>query len=212
LATHRSAIPDRPDPQHDRPYGTSQAPAATTKSLDAGLQGRIDDRREARVVVGRDLVEPACLLGFRVTIGVGATDEPEHGGRVPLGAEGPEILARRRRSGLTHPLCGKMPAERVEDAPARRGIVDHQRIAVERRDLRRSGGARGRGLGLDDPLDRGEHAPAHPLVEAAHIELDDGLVGDDVLLGAGLQGADRDNGGLRGGELAGDDGLQAHDC
>jgi hypothetical protein len=32
LATHRSAIPDRPDPQHGRPYGASQARAVTTKA------------------------------------------------------------------------------------------------------------------------------------------------------------------------------------
>lgn len=79
------------------------------------------------------------------------------------------------------------------------------------RNFRRPGSARGRGFGLDDPLDRGEHALAHPFIEAAHIELNDGLVGNDVLLGASLKRTDGDHGGLGGGEFAGDDGLQAHD-
>ena len=48
------------------------------------------------------------LVGFRVALGVGATDEPEHRGRVPLRAERSEILASRRWSGLAHPLGGKM--------------------------------------------------------------------------------------------------------
>jgi hypothetical protein len=43
---------------------------------------------------------------------------------------------------------------------------------------------------FDDPPDRGEHALAHPLVEAAHIELDDGFLRNDVLLGASLQRTD----------------------
>jgi hypothetical protein len=80
-----------------------------------------------------------------------------------------------------------VPAERLGDALTRRGLVDREGIAVERRDLRRPGCARCRGFGFDDPLDRGEHALAHSHVKAAHVELDDGLVGDDVLLGAGLQ-------------------------
>jgi bifunctional non-homologous end joining protein LigD len=50
------------------------------QSLDAGLQGRMDDRREARVVVGRDPVEPRT--GCRAA--AGRTD-PE-GSRPWLGA------------------------------------------------------------------------------------------------------------------------------
>ena len=34
---------------------------------------------------------------------------------MPLRAERPETLARRRRSGLAHPLGGKVPAERIGD-------------------------------------------------------------------------------------------------
>src|SRR6516162_6456935 len=133
--------------------------------LDTGLQGWMDNRGKARALIGRDLVEPARLLGFRVAVGVGAADKPEHGGRVPLRTERSKVLAGRRRSGLAHSVDGKVPAERVDDAPARRGIVDHQGIAVERRDLRRPGSARGGGLGFNDPLNRSEHALAHVFVE-----------------------------------------------
>jgi len=90
-------------------------------------------------------------------------------------------------------------------------IIDREGIAIQRRYVRWPGGAGGRGLGVDDPFDRSEHAPAHPLIEAAHVELDDGCVGDDVLLGAGLQRTDGDHGGRGGGEFPGNDGLQAHD-
>src|SRR5436853_109357 len=58
---------------------------------DAGLQGRMDDRSKARIVVGRDLVELARVLGFRVAFGVGPADEPENRGRVPLRAKRSEI-------------------------------------------------------------------------------------------------------------------------
>ena len=84
---------------------------------------------------------------------------------MPFRAERSEILACRRRSGFAHAIGGKVPAERVDDTLARRGIVDDQGITVERRDLRRLGSARGRGLGLDDPLDPREHALAHVFVE-----------------------------------------------
>jgi len=76
-------------------------------------------RRKARIVVGQDFVESACLLGFRVAVGVGAADEPRHGGRVPFRAERSEILAGWRQSGLAYSVVGKMPAERVGDAPQR---------------------------------------------------------------------------------------------
>ena len=77
-----------------------------------------------------------------------------------------------------------MPAERGGDAAARRGIIDREGIAIQRRYVRWPGGAGGRGLGVDDPFDRSEHAPAHPLIEAAHVELDDGFVGDTFSLAA----------------------------
>ena len=48
------------------------------QGLDAGLQGRMDNGRKAWTMVGRDLGEPARLLGFRIMLGVGAADEPEH--------------------------------------------------------------------------------------------------------------------------------------
>src|ERR1051326_1030751 len=44
----------------------------------ARLQGGVKDRRKMRVMVGRDLVEPARCLGLGVSVGVGPADEPEH--------------------------------------------------------------------------------------------------------------------------------------
>jgi len=47
----------------------------------------MDNRRKVRIVVGRDLVEPARFLSFRVSVGVSAADEPEHGAHVSFRAE-----------------------------------------------------------------------------------------------------------------------------
>ena len=63
---------------------------------------------------------------------------------------------------------------------------------------------------MDDPLDRSKRTFPHAFVERAHVEFDDRLVGDDIVLGAGLDRTDRHHGGFGRGHLAGDDGLQPH--
>src|SRR4051812_27964788 len=64
--------------------------------LDAGLERRVDDGGELRVVVGRDVLgDAARLLGPAVGVSVGAADVPEHRRDAPPGPEGPEVLARR---------------------------------------------------------------------------------------------------------------------
>ncbi|MNY57162.1 hypothetical protein D3C86_1933230 [compost metagenome] len=52
---------------------------------------------------------------------------------------------------------------------------------------------------------------AHALVERPDVELDERFIRDDVLLGAGMQDADREHGGIGRGHLARDDGLQPED-
>jgi len=64
MASSRFAFPDRPDQQHGKPYSASQARAATIKASTPILQGRMDNRRKARTVIGRDLVESACSWDF----------------------------------------------------------------------------------------------------------------------------------------------------
>jgi hypothetical protein len=67
---------------------------------------------------------------------------------VPFGAETPEIFTRRRRTGVPDAIGRKMGAECVGDALAGRSGVDVERIAVQRRDFRRPGRTRRRGLGV----------------------------------------------------------------
>src|SRR3954454_22395318 len=68
--------------------------------LHAGGERGVDDRREPGVVVGRDVVGHAArLLGATVLLRIGAADVPEHRWHLPLGAEGPEVLAGRHGSG-----------------------------------------------------------------------------------------------------------------
>src|SRR5690242_16944829 len=52
--------------------------------LDPRAEGWVQHRREARVVVGRQLVQPVLFFGAAVQLRVGASDGPEHRRRVPL--------------------------------------------------------------------------------------------------------------------------------
>src|SRR5690242_17052507 len=94
--------------------------------LHARFERRMDDRCEARVVVGRKLTQAPVRFCLCVHVGVGPADEPEHRRRMPLGAERAEILARGRWSSLHYPIDGKVLAKRVRDAPGRVGVVRHQ--------------------------------------------------------------------------------------
>ena len=159
-------------------------------------------------MVGRQFVDAIRGFCLRVDIRIGAAHEPEHRRHAPLRTERAEILARRRGAGFVDTPGRKVLAEGFRDALARGGIVDGKRVAVQRRDLRFPRCTRRFGFGIDDALDRGQHALAHALVEGAHVELDDGFVRDHVFLGAGLQRTDRDHGGFRRRHFARHDRLQ----
>ena len=72
------------------------------------------------------------------------------------------------------------------------------------------GDVAGDGDAFGDALDVGDHGVALGVVEAAHGELHEDLVGDDVAFGASDDVADGDDGGLLRRVLAADDGLE-HD-
>ena len=112
---------------------------------------------------------------------------------------------------LVHDGLAEVGAQRGRDACRAVGVVDGERIVLGHRDLRRPRRARGCGLGLDDPPDGVQYVGADLLVERADVELEQCLLGDHVVLGAGLQRADRDDRRLAGGDFARDDRLQAQD-
>src|SRR5687768_10198874 len=93
-------------------------------------------------VVGWNLVDFPRGLGFRVNVGISAADEPEHGRGAPFGSERPEILARRRRIDLAHTVTREMPAESIGNARACIGIVDSQRVVLQRGNLGWPGSSR----------------------------------------------------------------------
>jgi hypothetical protein len=105
--------------------------------LDTRLQGRMHDRQEPGIVVGRELVEPAYFFGFSVDVGVSAADKPEDRRRVPLPSKRTEILTRRCRPGLPDFVCGEMSPERIDNTLACVCVVDDELVVIERRDLRR---------------------------------------------------------------------------
>ena len=98
----------------------------------------MDNRREQRAVVDRELIEPARLFGFRVRIWVGPANQPENGWRVPLGSERSKVLAGPRRSSLPDAVGREISAERINDARTRLRVIHIQRVAVQCRYLRRS--------------------------------------------------------------------------
>src|SRR6516225_3553425 len=106
----------------------------------------MNKRCEQRTVVDRNLVDSACLLGLRVSVGICAADKPEDGGDVPLGSERPEVLACWRWSSLPDTIGRKMSVESIGNSRARLCVIHIQRIAVQWRYLRRSRSTGCRGL------------------------------------------------------------------
>ena len=84
-------------------------------------------------------------------------------------------------------------------------------VPVRDLDLRRLRRAGGRGLGLGDPLDRGEEAFADVVLVGAHRQLELDLVGNDVVLRAAVDRADGDDGRVERVVLAADDRLERDD-
>src|SRR5579859_5920728 len=175
-----------PRPERSAVSGRQPGLRGNDQRFHASLQGRMDDRREMRVVIRRDLVELASRFRLRVQVGVGTANKPEHRWDVPFGSIQAEVLARRRRLRLHHALVSELLAKGVHDTLGRLGIVGDERIAVQRRERGRLRRTRCLRFGVDDALDRGEHALAHARVEGTDVQLDDRLIGDDVLLGSSL--------------------------
>jgi hypothetical protein len=93
--------------------------------------------------------------------------KPEYGCNGPFGSERPEILACGRRLDVLHKVRRKALTECIAHSPGRLRILPDKRITVQSRNLRFCLGTRGGQFGIDDPLDRGEHAFPDPLVKSA---------------------------------------------
>src|SRR5271165_7441603 len=105
---------------------------ADDQRLDASLHGGVQDRRELWAVIDRQLIQLARGLGRGINLGIIAAYEPKHRRHVPCSAEAAEILARRRRPRVLHPIGGKIGAKRLGDTVARSLVIHIQRVAVER--------------------------------------------------------------------------------
>ena len=93
---------------------------------------------------------------------------------------------------LERPLP-KLRRERLRHARCARFVVHGQRVATQGRELWWLLRAGGHALGTADAVDRRQHVVADVLVVRAHVQLDGRVVGDDVLLRAGLERADGDD-------------------
>src|SRR5690606_15381804 len=150
--------------------------------LGSRCQGGVQHRRECRAVIDRQLIQPAFCLGAGPGLWIGTANEPVHGGCLPGCAEAAKILARRCRPGMADPLRGEMATKRLGDTVAGGFVIDVQRVAIERRDLRFAWRSRCFGLGIDDAFYRGQHMFTHAGIKGTHVELDNGLIRDDVFL------------------------------
>src|SRR6516225_2283891 len=99
---------------------------------------------EFRTVVHRKFVDLVRLLGLRVGLGIGATDEPEDRWYVPFGPERSEILAGGGRAGGPDTLGTEMPSECVHHSVGGFLIVHIQRVLIDGRDLWRPTRSRSR--------------------------------------------------------------------
>ena len=152
-------------------------------------------------MIDRQVVDPPFGFGFRIDIGICATDEPVDGRRVPRAPEAPEVLACRGWTCMSDTVGREMTAQRLGDAVARLPIVDVEGIAIQRCDLWRARRTRCHRFGIDDPFDRRERVLAYPFIEGADVQLDDGLVWNDIFLGTGLERTHRDHRGIGGGDF-----------
>ena len=84
---------------------------ADDQCLDASLEGRMQDRSELRTMIDRQFVQLTRRPGLGINLGIVATHEPEHRRHLPCGAEATEILARRRGTGVFHPVGGEVAAK-----------------------------------------------------------------------------------------------------
>src|SRR5437870_13859783 len=97
-------------------FGYTTCPRGYDHRRHACLQRGMDHGREARIMIGRNLVHPACLLRLRVHGGISPADKPEYRWGVPRSSEAAKVLARRRRLGFVQPVRSKVLAERVNHA------------------------------------------------------------------------------------------------
>src|SRR5579884_1036670 len=152
------------------------------QGLGAGIQGRLDDRSEVGGVVDRDVLgQPAAPLRPPVRLRVDAPDPPGRGGGAEAGRDDAEVLARRLSAQLPGPV-----AEEVGEGPGHplghgRVVVGH-RIAIEQLEVGWPGAPGCLALGGHDAAHRVQGRLATPLVVGAQVELEQGVVGDDVAL------------------------------
>ena len=132
------AVDSRAWRRHRSPYAASQAREATiSAATPVSSVGCRTGANRGLWFVGISPIRPACFR-LRIDVRIGAADEPEDRGRMPLNAERPEILAGGGGIGLPYAIGGKICLERVENAARRIGIVRDERVAIDRRDLRRA--------------------------------------------------------------------------
>jgi len=91
----------------------------------------MDNRCEVRTVVDGEVVDAALFLCFCVSGRICAPDEPEHRRDMPFSPEGPEVLARWRRSRLPDPIGREVPTKRIDNSRGRLAIIHIERITVE---------------------------------------------------------------------------------
>src|SRR5213595_369689 len=85
------------------------------QSLHARLQSWVNDRCEARMVVGRQRTDRALFLGLGITLGIVAAKKPVHRRRVPLRSKASTVLARHGRFRLLSRIDREVLTERLNN-------------------------------------------------------------------------------------------------
>src|SRR5206468_7840618 len=104
-----------------------------------------------------------------------------------------EVFARRCGLRLIRTLT-EVSLEWDAQALDRCFIVDGERVARKCREFRFTRRVRSRAFGAAYAANGAEHVFTHVIVERAHVELERGVVRNDVFLCAGLQRTNRQHG------------------
>ncbi len=176
-----------------------QIKRSTCQRRNAGFDRRLRVWRPLRAVERGQLRRVAARrFPFRLWHRAEPEDQARYVGRSGTSAVAAEVLTTHGRRLLPHPVAETLPENPDHPAGQRLGIERCRGVGLAQTDhrhpvLRHPGRDR---LALRDAPDRIQHLLAGLGRIAAHRQFQRHLVGDDVALGAAIDMADRDHGGV----------------
>src|SRR6478752_7538678 len=140
----------------------------------------MNHRREAWVVIGRDVGNRAGLLSPGISLRLGGTHKPEYRRHLPLSAKRAKIFARSSWLSVLYAVRREVASKGFDCAFCCLWIILHKGVTIERRDLRLLRRSRCFGFGVDDAFDCSKHPFSDIFVESTHVQLDNCLIRNHI--------------------------------